>query len=350
MASHKSVTTHRTSKKTVTAARTAVTLATATVGSIALLPGLAHADPATSAKDAKNRVDDLRNQAEVASENFNAANDKYTALQSKVTQIQSKISLEQADIVSAQTSLGSLAAAQYKSGGIDDTLQLMLKNSPDSYLQQASALSEISGHQVGALKSAQEAKRQLLQDQGTAADDLSKLKKGADDMAAYKAQIADKEKQAQSLLDSLTPDVRTQYNAIVKSSTPSGPTSAAIASLPVPADSRAAVAVAFAKAQLGKPYVYGAAGPHAFDCSGLMMAAWGAAGVKMDHGTWSQAASFPRVAEKDLQPGDLIFYYGGLSHVAMYVGNGLMLEAPHTGSVVRYSPVHLEPYEFAVRP
>ncbi len=109
-------------------------------------------------------------------------------------------------------------------------------------------------------------------------------------------------------------------------------------------------AVAYAKAQVGKSYVYGAAGPSAFDCSGLTMMAWQQAGVSLPHNSGAQYSSGPRISESELQPGDLVFYYTPISHVGMYIGNGQVVNALNPGSGVRISGLHDMPYVGAVRP
>jgi len=118
----------------------------------------------------------------------------------------------------------------------------------------------------------------------------------------------------------------------------------------VPASGRAAAAVRFAMAQVGKSYVYGAAGPNSYDCSGLTMRAWGAAGVGLPHSSSAQQGSGMRVSEGDLQPGDLVFYYSPVSHVGMYIGNGLIVNAENPSSGVRVTGLHSMPYVGAVRP
>ncbi len=110
-----------------------------------------------------------------------------------------------------------------------------------------------------------------------------------------------------------------------------------LSNLPAPS-AGAAAAVAYARAQLGKPYVYAGAGPNVFDCSGLTMMAWAQGGVSMSHGSQSQYDAFPHVPISQLQPGDLVFF--GSSgptnhHVGMVVGPGLMIDAPHTGAYVQ---------------
>jgi cell wall-associated NlpC family hydrolase len=108
---------------------------------------------------------------------------------------------------------------------------------------------------------------------------------------------------------------------------------------PPRASSRGAIAVAFARSQLGKPYEFGAAGPGSYDCSGLTMMAWAAAGVSLDHYAADQYADTTHVPIANLQPGDLVFYGTDLHHVGIYVGGGMMIDAPNTGSFVRYDSI-----------
>jgi cell wall-associated NlpC family hydrolase len=119
---------------------------------------------------------------------------------------------------------------------------------------------------------------------------------------------------------------------------------------PPPSSSRGAIAVAYARAQLGKPYVFATAGPNTFDCSGLTMAAWAAAGVRMPHYSGSQATMFPRVSWDQLQPGDIVAFYGDLHHVGLYIGGGMMIHAPQTGDVVKIAPAWRTTFQWGVRP
>ena len=117
----------------------------------------------------------------------------------------------------------------------------------------------------------------------------------------------------------------------------------AIPNLPAPSP-RAAAAIAYAEAQLGKPYQYAATGPNTYDCSGLTMMAWASAGVSMAHYSGAQYASFPHVPLDQLEPGDLLFWgAGGSEHVAMYIGGGLQIAATHTGDYVRIQPIGSNP-------
>jgi len=119
--------------------------------------------------------------------------------------------------------------------------------------------------------------------------------------------------------------------------------------LPAPS-SHAQIAVSTAEAQLGKPYVYAGAGPDSFDCSGLTMYAWAAAGVSLPHNAEAQYQSLSHVPIDALQPGDLVFFGSPIHHVGLFVGNGTMIEAPYTGVNVRYHTIYRPDYAGAARP
>jgi cell wall-associated NlpC family hydrolase len=112
----------------------------------------------------------------------------------------------------------------------------------------------------------------------------------------------------------------------------------------------AAAAVEKAREQLGKPYEYGGAGPNSYDCSGLTMVAWRAGGVSLPHSAADQYNVIRHVSMGDLEPGDLVFYGSPIHHVGIYVGNGTMIEAPHSGTDVRYASIYRSDLVGAGRP
>ena len=118
----------------------------------------------------------------------------------------------------------------------------------------------------------------------------------------------------------------------------------------MPASGRAAAAVNYAMAQVGDAYVYGAAGPDAYDCSGLTMASWAQAGVALPHSSSAQYGSGPPVPASALQPGDLVFYYSPISHVGMYIGNGMIVHAANPSTGVQVAGLYSMPFSGAVRP
>ncbi|MFC8037489.1 C40 family peptidase, partial [Streptomyces griseoincarnatus] len=114
-------------------------------------------------------------------------------------------------------------------------------------------------------------------------------------------------------------------------------------------NARAAQAVAYAHQKLGSPYVWGATGPDAFDCSGLVLAAYRSAGVSLPRTTYAQIDAGRRVTRSELLPGDLVFFYSGISHVGLYIGNGQMIHAPNPSAPVRGAPVDQMPFAGATR-
>ncbi|MFC7164435.1 C40 family peptidase, partial [Aquipuribacter hungaricus] len=119
-------------------------------------------------------------------------------------------------------------------------------------------------------------------------------------------------------------------------------------SVDVPTD-RVATVLAFACSQLGKPYVWGASGPNAYDCSGFTMASWAKAGVSLPHSSRSQAGVGTRVSEGDLRAGDLVFSFSPISHVGIYLGGGKMIAAPSAGDVVKIQSLQYLPYTAGTR-
>jgi peptidoglycan DL-endopeptidase CwlO len=161
--------------------------------------------------------------------------------------------------------------------------------------------------------------------------------------AADKATIAKNLSDAKSLLGKMEAAARERMLSASRDNTRINPSD-------IPVSGRAAAAVHFAMAQIGKPYVYGAAGPNSFDCSGLTMAAWGAAGVGLPHSSSAQYGSGTHISASQLQPGDLVFYYSPISHVGMYIGNGMIVNAENPSAGIRVTGLYSMPYVGAVRP
>jgi cell wall-associated NlpC family hydrolase len=185
-----------------------------------------------------------------------------------------------------------------------------------------------------------------------------------DRLNQQQAQIEQGIAEQESLVDSLEEELRQQLieqrqaeRAAAEQaaqppapSTPSAPDTGSAPNPPV-SGSGASAAIAAAESVLGVPYVYGGASPQTgFDCSGLTMWAWAHAGVSLPHSSQMQYASLPHVSRSQLQPGDLVFFYNPISHVALYVGGGMMISAPHTGTVVQRVAVYWEYFTGAARP
>ena len=325
---------HRRAKVRVPA-RSVMTL-TATTAAVATGVGLAPtASHAASVTDIEKQVSALNAQAEKATNDYDGAMEQLANLQRQVDDLQGEAATMQQSMNKVMGTLGPLAAASYRYGSVDPTLELVLQSHPDQYLQQAATMSQLGQAEAMNLKSLKVEQAQLATLKKTAADRIAQLQQAEAQAAAMKAQIVSKFQQAQALLSQLTYDQLASFNY-------SGVSSSEIAAVP-PATGRAATAISFAKAQLGTWYLWGGTGPQ-YDCSGLVQAAWGAAGVYLPRTTYEQVNvgyAVPAIAD-DLEPGDVIFYNGD-EHEALYVGGGLVIHAPTTGSQVQYGHWNMMP-------
>ncbi|MDT0570457.1 NlpC/P60 family protein [Streptomyces sp. DSM 3412] len=341
-------------------ARTAATIALAGAASATGFDGTGHADPQLTPEQVKAKVAKLYQEAEVATEKYNGAKEKADKAQENLEELRDQAARRTERLNSARDELGSLAAAQYRGGGIDPSWQLALSADPDEYLDGA-ALAE----RVGTRHSADVAsvRKQLLEIErlrGAARVELGTLKTRQTELKRHKKTVTSKLTDARQLLGRLTTEDRTRFDTrggttghTSRSSTAAqrslaGPVSPASATTDAP-NSRAAAAVSYAYSKIGSPYVWGATGPNAFDCSGLTLAAYRAAGVSLPRTTYSQINAGPRVARSELRPGDLVFFYSGISHVGIYIGNGQMIHAPNPSAPVRVAPLDEMPYAGATR-
>ncbi|MFE2544950.1 C40 family peptidase, partial [Actinacidiphila glaucinigra] len=240
-----------------------------------------------------------------------------------------------------------LASAQYRSGGIDPSLQLFLSADPDSYLDKASTLDQLSTKQAEGLQQIAEKKRTLNQQKAEAASKLDELDETRTELGKKKKEVQAKLGEAQKLLNSLTAAQRTALAAADDRANRSN--ERVDLGNDLPASSLAAAALAAAKTKTGLPYVFGASGPSAFDCSGLTSWAYAQAGARIPRPSQGQANAGTRLSMSQLMPGDLVLFYGDLHHVGLYAGNGLVLHAPRTGTFVRYESINNMPFQFGVR-
>ncbi|MBG0855974.1 C40 family peptidase [Streptomyces spinoverrucosus] len=300
---------------------------------------------AAPADDTRAEVDRLYAEAEKATEAYNEADERADALHGQVGRAQDRIARQQESINSMRDALGSLAGAQYRSGGLDPSLALLFSENPDEYLDKAAVLDRISLHQAGQLRDLQEAMRELTQERAEAAEKLGELEKSRKAVASHKRTVEQKLAKARALLNALTDDERAAYDRASRSGRSDMPDLGGA----VPASGRAAAAVAAARSALGRPYIWGAAGPSGFDCSGLMQWSYAQAGIALPRTSQGQRAAGRQVPLSQAQPGDLITYRSDASHVAMYMGNGQVVHAPYPGAPVRYDPVGMMPVSGVTR-
>ncbi|MBO0513677.1 C40 family peptidase [Streptomyces beijiangensis] len=242
--------------------------------------------------------------------------------------------------------LGAFAGAQYRSGGMDPSLALLLSGSPDTYLDKASTIERIGDRQSGELREVQEEQRRIGQQRLEAAAQLADLEESRTAVARHKRVIESKLAEARRLVNAMPAQERAAFDHASRSSLrdelPSLSGSA-------PSSARAAAAVMAARQAVGRPYVWGANGPSGFDCSGLMQWSYAQAGVGLPRTSQAQRYAGRQIPLSEAKPGDLVIYRDDASHVAMYMGNGQVVHAPYPGAPVRYDPVGMMPVSSVTR-
>ncbi|WP_205614145.1 C40 family peptidase [Streptomyces dangxiongensis] len=335
-------------------ARTAATLALAGVATATGFDGTGHAEPELTPGQVRAEVNRLYREAETATEKYDGAEEQSSAAQRRIAGLQDQAARRQQRLSSARDALGTIAAAQYRDGGVDPAWQLALSSDPDRYLDDA-AFAERAGHrQAAAVSRVRDQLREIERLRGAARIELKSLRSRQAELNRQKRTVTGKLDEARRLLARLTPRQRTEVTDadggsrhVSRSAT--GPREPMRTGAFPAVTARAAAAVAYAYGKLGTPYVWGATGPNAFDCSGLVQAAYRSAGISLPRTTYAQIAAGRRVARSELQPGDLVFFYSGISHVGIYVGNGQMIHAPNPSAPVRLAPVDQMPFAGATR-
>ncbi|MFJ8820177.1 NlpC/P60 family protein [Streptomyces sp. NPDC102467] len=328
--------------------RTAATLALVSAATAtAVEGGTAHAEPNLSPAQVKAKVDRLYREAEVATDKYNGAKEKAGQARKKVGSLQDEASRRTEALNTQRQKLGTVAAAQYRTGGVDPSVQLLLSSSPDHYLDEASLADRVGTRQAATITRVRKDLREIDQLHTQADGKLAELRAKQAELEKQKKTVTRKLADARQLLDRLTPAERplaTPGTADRASrSTPRGDLGN------VSGNSRVQAAISFAQNALGSPYVWGATGPNAFDCSGLTQAAYRAAGVSLPRTTYAQINAGQRISRSQLQPGDLVFFYSGISHVGLYIGNGQMIHAPNPSAPVRIAPIDQMPFVGAAR-
>jgi peptidoglycan DL-endopeptidase CwlO len=311
----------------------AVTAGLAAIGGLAVYGGIAGASPQPTVGQVQARINQLTSQFDRVSVQLDQASQQLSTAQGRLSQVRAHLNYATAQFHAAQALVAQTAAATFEDSGATSIAGLLTSGDPSVVLQQGSLLMELSG--------SQNAQTQVLLADATELSGVEQqMQRTESGIAALRTQLAAQKKSLGGLittekatLDSLTVP---QQQTVTTSSIGAGGTTTA--TYTGPTSTQAEQAVAFAYAQLGKPYQWGATGPGSYDCSGLAQAAWAAAGVAIPRDTYEQWAALPHIAASAIQPGDLL-YYDGIGHVTMYVGNGYMIDAPQTGMDVEKIPM-----------
>ena len=341
-------------------ARTAFTLALAGAATATAFDGTGQAEPNLTPAQVKAKVDQLYREAEDATEKYNGAQEKATAAAQRLKTLRDEAARKEERLNSAREELGSMAAAQYRNGGLDPAVQLALSDDPDQYLDGAAFAERAGDRQSATVNRVRQQLREIEQLRGAARLELTSLRTRRAELKKHKTTITGKLDAARRLLSQLTAAERSRIGEGADGTTTGDRASRAAtggrADLQAPGsataeapNSRAAEAVSYAYSKLGSPYVWGATGPNAFDCSGLILASYRSAGVSLPRTTYAQIGAGQRISRSELLPGDLVFFYSGITHVGLYIGNGQMIHAPNPSAPVRVAPIDEMPFAGATR-
>ena len=294
-------------------------------------------------EDVRERVDTLYHKAEQAQERYNDANLELRELNRDLAALRADQNRQDARVSGVQAEVEDSIVRQYVGDGLSAVGQVIVADDPRVFLGQLSTMSAFNDLQ-----------RSLYDEYNTELTALNLRRQATNRRAVEVAAIEERLGAEQSEIDASLAEAK-----VVLSELEAKERAELLASMAggapiklqtnIPAEGRVAIAIRFAMAQVGGRYSYGAAGPDAFDCSGLTMMAWAQAGIGLPHSSRAQFGLGTRISASALRPGDLVFYYSPISHVGIYIGNGLIVHAANPGAGVRVSPLYSMPYTGAVR-
>jgi peptidoglycan DL-endopeptidase CwlO len=296
----------------------------------------AYADPSIS--DIEAQITTQWNVAEPLVEKYDAVHEQFEQGKAHQAQLEAQIAPLRTQVNLAQVRVGAIAASAYESGAAKGLTALLQAGSPAAFVAQLTYLDQIAYGQSAGLQDVLAAKAQYDKQKAPIDTLVAQLAVQDADLAAQRAVIDQKLADLQAL--------RTKAY---------GTTGGTGKYRPYPCPSQFSPtngykAAAFACAQAGKPYVYGAGGPNSYDCSGLTAAAWNSVGVYLPHQALAQSHSMPSVTRANIQIGDLVYYYSDVHHVAIYVGDGRVMSAPQAGDNVRMVSIDNAPVHSIGRP
>ncbi|GAB2491969.1 C40 family peptidase [Streptosporangium sandarakinum] len=289
--------------------------------------GGAAADPRPTVAEAKRKLAKLNDQADKIVEKYNQAGEKWKKARKKYKALDGDLARQTAKVADLRKELVTMAVSSYQYGSVTGWEGLINQGDPGALLSSMAAADQMAAARARYLNAFDEATKTLRDNRNQAKAALNEADKTRDELAGEKAKVEKMVRAQTKLLNEL--GTYQQGNPNSTGIKYSGP-----------ASGNARTALAFAYAQIGKPYRFGGTGPGGWDCSGLVQASWRSGGVSLPRTTWEQWSwgASRRVPVSALQPGDLVFSHG-LGHVGIYIGGGKMVHAPQTGDVVKISPL-----------
>ena len=284
----------------------------------------------------RQEVEQLQEDAAEAGENAQAAKVQLARLKSQLSSVQQEAQAQKASVDSIRRSLASIAVARYKSTGLGEGVELLFSSDPSLYLSSAGSLENVTRKQSAELRKYATAKQRLDATSLTVEDKLRLVQAAEARYRAQAAQVKRKLEQAEEILSKLEKKDRERLLKLqAMDEAERQAYSREQARLANTVSGRAGVALRYALKQIGDNYVWGAAGPIRWDCSGLTMRSYEQAGVRLPHSSRAQFGYGRSIARSNLLPGDLVFFGSPISHVGIYVGKGKMVHAPRPGAKVQ---------------
>jgi cell wall-associated NlpC family hydrolase len=290
-----------------------------------------------STAELDRRIEEASHRLEVIVEQYNESGDDLRANLARQRSLAAQVGPMAQDLQRRQGLIGELAGQTYRRTVHGPGVAMVGSSDPQEFIGKLMVLHELATEQQRAVTELTTA-RQRVGDTRTMLTLLAAQQRRTQQQLAAKKSVVEDE------ISALKQMRRAAYGG--------GSRYAQVVDVPEPSDLEgpAGRVVAFAFAQLGKPYSWGAAGPRAYDCSGLTLAAWERAGLHLPHNAARQYGATTRVDRADARPGDLVFFYGRISHVGVYIGGGMMIHAPEYGENVRIAPIDSQPIHGFGRP
>jgi cell wall-associated NlpC family hydrolase len=301
-----------------------------------ITPLLPAANAAQTLSQVQARVRQLEEEATTAAEGAQEAKVALASLTRTLVGIQAKAAVQGQSVSALSKSLSTIAVEQYKNSGLGQGLELLFSSDPTLFLDAAGSLEAITRRKSIALKKYQAAKQRLTATSLTVEDKLVLVNATQKKLTAQSARAISKLAEAESLLAKLKKEDRARLARLAQEQEDADQKSSlAQAKKIIGISGRSGSALKFALKQIGDRYVFGAAGLSYWDCSGLTMRSFQAAGVSLPHSSAAQYRYGKAVPRSQLRPGDLVFFGRPISHVGIYLGGGKMVHAPRSGSRVK---------------